>query len=624
MTAKSKLLVVMGGLFSFIIICTTLLSYLNFKEASVQNKADKLSSEAFLVAQATEQKMLQYIEALHLAGDSLELSADSVNIEQIKTVLHTLQEDLPVDLAFFGLKNGDAYTKDGIVPDFNARSLKREWYTRIFDGEVDIMTTPYPSKLGGVTSTLAVPVKRNGSVLAVLAVDITVNNIANFIKPLTEKNQIFVTTKDGYILSASDEKLIGKNLFEQRPSYTEYKDTSGQDHTYDYDGSNYYVINAKTARLGISAWSWESWKDINSASMENLYYSSFLSFSLGIFVIICGFFMISKIIYRPVGGEPKEIEALVKNIATGDLTLIEKTGKETGIYAAILSMVSELRDTIMQINHATEEINLSTSHMVTSSEEVNNSSKAQTAQLELTATGINQMSLTVDDIAQNAQHASSFAQEATSVSEQGIEIVRKMNSSIAILLSGTENVLAVTDHLEKETRRIDGILEVINGISEQTNLLALNAAIEAARAGEYGRGFAVVADEVRSLASRTQESTNEIQDMLTAFQKEARESVELMKTNMEHAQSTSEMSGVADEALNAIQASISSILDMNNQIATATEEQTQVANEINKSIEEINELARLTLHSSSDNRNLVNNLEGVSVSLQNSVEVFQM
>ncbi|MEO9276151.1 methyl-accepting chemotaxis protein, partial [Marinomonas sp. 5E14-1] len=329
-----------------------------------------------------------------------------------------------------------------------------------------------------------------------------------------------------------------------------------------------------------------------------------------------------KLMYKPIGGEPKEIEELVKRVANGDLTLnTQVTGQETGVYAATILMINNLKSIIRNIDNATGQLKSSSDKVSASATKTNQSSEDQMMQLENTSTAMNEMTMTVEEVARNAIQASSAAKEANQFSDEGIKVVKEMNNDIATLLSGIEKVMLVTTKLEQETQGIGAILEVIDAISEQTNLLALNAAIEAARAGEHGRGFAVVADEVRNLANRTKESTNEIQGVISSLQGEAKRSVQLMNSNMEDAKTTASKSDDANKALQSIRQSVSVIQDMNVQIATAAEEQTHVASEINVSIVSINDLAKTTYGSSNSNKNMASNLTDLALTLDKSVDV---
>ena len=208
----------------------------------------------------------------------------------------------------------------------------------------------------------------------------------------------------------------------------------------------------------------------------------------------------------------------------------------------------------------------------------------QMLRLEQTATAMNEMTITVDEVARNAVQAAASVDQTNGNAVTGSGIVRDMNSNLNVLIESIDKVVEVNNNLERETVSIGSILDVIDGISEQTNLLALNAAIEAARAGEQGRGFAVVADEVRELATKTKESTNEIQQMITQLQIEAKNSVKLMSVIVADANSTKEYSANADSALSSIQNEMSVIQDMNAQIATAAEQQTHVASELMRAL----------------------------------------
>lgn len=628
MSAKAKIIASIGTLFAVVILLIALVGFFNFKSASIDGYTEKLGTQAFLISNAVDQKIQRYFDVLVSTSHQLNVADGSaIDVAKLLKQLEDTQTSLGVLAAYVGFENGETYlpSSKGLIPNFNAKSLKREWYTRIFAGESKIITTPYTSSSGNQVMALAVPVKHQGKIIAALSVNLEVNTISQFVNSLSETNQLFVSRSDGYVIASKYPEYVGKNLFELRPSYNNYKQETGSSHSYTFDGEKYFVVNARADNLGWTIWSWDKWQNINAASNSNLALSGFMAvvcifISLGLMWVL-----VNKLMYLPIGGEPKEIERIVQEVAKGDLSITAQTnGTETGIYAAVIAMVNNLRQMIEHINTAAHELDSSSHQMSGTSIQVNQSSEQQMVQLDQTATAMNEMTVTVEEVARNAQHASSSVEETNGYSNTGISVVANMHASIATLVDGIEKVVVVTNKLEQETVRIGGILEVIDGISEQTNLLALNAAIEAARAGEQGRGFAVVADEVRNLANRTKESTNEIQDMINRLQVEAKQSVSLMNVNVTDAQTTLSLSDDANKALEAICASVSTIQDMNNQIATAAEEQTHVAAEINASIVEINDLARSTFDCSEQNSNSANKLNQISESLTKSVDVFRL
>lgn len=202
-------------------------------------------------------------------------------------------------------------------------------------------------------------------------------------------------------------------------------------------------------------------------------------------------------------------------------------------------------------------------------------------------TAISQMGDTVDEVARNANKAAETANELEEASSQGRQVSLVAKQSIERLSTQVGAVGEVIDELASHTDAIGSVLEVIRGVSEQTNLLALNAAIEAARAGEQGRGFAVVADEVRSLAQRTGESTEEIQKTIDRLQQEAGKAVSLMKDSREQARQGVQSVVEAEDSLSSITQGITELRDVNNQVATATEEQVQVAHVISENLKQI-------------------------------------
>ncbi|MEN8177505.1 MAG: methyl-accepting chemotaxis protein [Pseudomonadota bacterium] len=216
----------------------------------------------------------------------------------------------------------------------------------------------------------------------------------------------------------------------------------------------------------------------------------------------------------------------------------------------------------------------------------------------LAATAMTEMSATVHEVAQNSTHT---AEAATRVDEQanaGRNVVDKTVDSINTLASEVSRAVEMVKHVEDDSERIGSVLGVIRGIADQTNLLALNAAIEAARAGDQGRGFAVVADEVRTLAQRTQDSTEEIQEMIESLQSGVQQTVSVMETGKQQAANSVEQAGMALDSLNEIALAVDTITAMSSQIATAAEEQSAVAEDINKNIIDITHVADDTANNS--------------------------
>ncbi|WP_432767146.1 methyl-accepting chemotaxis protein [Pseudomonas fluorescens] len=212
----------------------------------------------------------------------------------------------------------------------------------------------------------------------------------------------------------------------------------------------------------------------------------------------------------------------------------------------------------------------------------------------MVATAVHEMGLTVQEIAQNAGNAALASQTARDEAMQAREVVGGSIRHIESMSDEIGIAAGAVGELAHQVASIDSVLAVIRGVSEQTNLLALNAAIEAARAGDMGRGFAVVADEVRTLARRTQASTDEIQQMIGSLKQGAENAVSSMRTGQAATGTGVESSQRTGASLTAITGQVERISDMNHQVATATEEQSAVTEEINRNVQGISDLARAT------------------------------
>ncbi len=297
--------------------------------------------------------------------------------------------------------------------------------------------------------------------------------------------------------------------------------------------------------------------------------------------------------FRPL----RNVVRNLKQISEGDLTVeIDVTSQdEIGqLQEAMGNTVEQLNHLIGQVNNMTSQLSAASDQMGTITEETRHGVIAQQSELEQVATAMNEMTATVQEVATHANQAAEAASKADSEAQQGSDVVGSTIASINSLAQELESAAEVVVRLQSNSDDITRILDVIRDIAEQTNLLALNAAIEAARAGDQGRGFAVVADEVRTLASRTQESTEEIHKMIEQLQAGSRNAVSVMQNSRDRAQDSVDHAAKAGESLQAINQAVNSISEMNLQIASAAEEQTSVADEINKNITEISGIAERT------------------------------
>jgi methyl-accepting chemotaxis protein len=310
------------------------------------------------------------------------------------------------------------------------------------------------------------------------------------------------------------------------------------------------------------------------------------SSALALLVGLIAAWVITRLIVAPL----RSVIRVAQQIASGDLSAtVEVTRRdEIGqLMQAMQQMGAGLSSIVSGLQAGIEQLASSAQSLSTVTEQTNLEVSSQKEETEQVATAMNQMTATVHDVARNAEEAAQAAQTADDKVESGQQVVRQSMARIEQLADSATSASSSIESLSAEIQNIGTVLSVIKSVAEQTNLLALNAAIEAARAGEQGRGFAVVADEVRALAKRTQQSTEEIERLVSALRSAAQSSVQQIQNSGELVKLAVSDALQTESALGSIAAAVSLIQQMNQQIAAAAEEQSSVAEEINRSVTSI-------------------------------------
>jgi len=330
-------------------------------------------------------------------------------------------------------------------------------------------------------------------------------------------------------------------------------------------------------------------------------------------------------IIRLVNRTVSDLEGTITRLAKGDLTARThyESGDELGRIAASLNrMADHFREMVKSISGAAAQLSAAAVETATVSAETKRGIQEQQSQTEQVATAMNEMSSAIQEVANNASQAAEVAQDTDIAARQGKEIVTATINVIDQIAEEVERSSKTIRELEKHSGAIGTVLDVIREIADQTNLLALNAAIEAARAGESGRGFAVVADEVRTLAVRTQRSTEEIDAMIEALQSGTATAVEAMEASRERSLSGVKRAANTSAALDTITEAVGRINDMNTQIASAVEEQSSVAEHINRNVTGIRDIAHHTQQGAEQTTSASDELSRLATQLQEEVARF--
>ncbi len=307
--------------------------------------------------------------------------------------------------------------------------------------------------------------------------------------------------------------------------------------------------------------------------------------------------LLGRFISRPIVATSQQIMSLSETLDMTRRVDISASNEVGDIAKSFNRLLDKVQEIMQQVDDSSALLTCSAEQLKQSVVAASQRIQEQELQTEQVATAMTEMTAVVDVVAGNANSAAEAAQQANVEAENGQLVVSKTAGSINDLAQGVEAANSAIERAGEDSQSIGGVLDVIRGIAEQTNLLALNAAIEAARAGESGRGFAVVADEVRSLASRTQQATEEINEMIARLQTGVKEAIEVIGKSQALAQSSVDQAHAAGSSLQEITGSVITINEMNAQIAMSAKDQATMTEDVNRSIVRINDL---TEHAATD------------------------
>jgi len=333
--------------------------------------------------------------------------------------------------------------------------------------------------------------------------------------------------------------------------------------------------------------------------------------------------LLTRSIVLPLAQSLGVAEVVAGGDLTGDISISGKD-EPARLLQALKSMQHSLRDTIRQISESSSQLASASEELSCVTEDATRGLHQQSLEIEQAATAVNQMTAAVEEVASNAVATSEASRESDRIAQHGREQVNQTVTSIQSLADDVTSNATQVEDLAQKVHGISKVLDVIRSIAEQTNLLALNAAIEAARAGDAGRGFAVVADEVRALAHRTQQSTQEIEQMIGGIQQGTDSAVSSMQQSSVRANSTLELAKAAGLALEEIASAFTLINERNLVIASASEEQAAVAREVDRNLMNIRDLAMQTSAGANQTSAASQELSRLAVDLNNMVARFSV
>ena len=523
------------------------------------------------------------------------------------------------------------------------------WYTCPRDTRKTCVLDPYFDEVNGkqvLMTSIAFPLEQNGQVIGVMGVDISLANLQQISDQASSElydgqAQVSIISPAGLLAGHSrDASMLGRPLadaFTTKHAAIRTLLSQGQAQALEHAE----LLQVFEPLLPIpEATNWGVLLEVPRPTLlgpalrleqqldEQRTASTMVALGVGAVAILLGLglmWLTALGVTRPVLG----VAAMLKNIASGegDLTRRLEYAKqdELGELASWFNrFLDKLQPTIADVKRSVQDARSTADQSAAIASQTSSGMQQQFREIDQVATASQEMSATAHDVANNAAQAADAARGADAAAREGLTIIDRTTLSIEQLASELNSAMGEVEALASSSEQIGSVLEVIRAIAEQTNLLALNAAIEAARAGEAGRGFAVVADEVRNLAKRTQDSVEEIRQVIENLQSGTRDVVGSMHSSHKQAQGSVEMVEQAVTALRRIGDAVTVINDMNLQIASAAEEQSAVAEEVNRNVSSIRDVTEALAGQADESARVSQSLNSLANHQQGLMDQFRV
>lgn len=628
---KASIILFVTVLVATVLLLSNMLSYDTLKSSL---KAHINSQSLFIVNSEADKLQNWFSSKVHAVNELAKYSERETFDKKHVEISRLIKNTSDVSAVLFGFDDGSSYTSDnsdlfknGVGDKSRYNPTTRQWYKQAKASSNVIITDPY--EIAGTNDLVVSIVKstRNGAVLADISLNIlgsTVDNIdfsGSVTAILDDKGKTLASNSTVLKVNTSLQDVqmgeVYSRMIANKLAVVDYQVEGADKISFTReieltDGKKWYLF------FGVS-------KSVVYAEIESAFTHSVLSSVLMIIGAIVTVVLVLYFLYKPV----LSLKSVIHDLAQGNGDLTQRlpvtSSDDLGqISQDINQFISRLQSLMKDISSASKSIALSVTNLESQVSANGEVLTLHNQEAEQVAAAVEEMSATAHDVASNASSASSFTQSMSNQVEVSRGSVGSSTVTVSELVKNVQCTSESIETIEQDTSAITDVLNIISDIADQTNLLALNAAIEAARAGEQGRGFAVVADEVRALAAKTRISTEDIQTTLAQLKQGSHSAIQAMNVTQTTCKETVSQTNTVESELNQIADSVLQINDLNNQIATAAEEQSQVSGEVAANMATIRDMAKELSDSGLNTAQEAVSLAGANRQLSSVVEKFKL